>query len=503
MMTRKKRRMIFIGIPTIIVLVIIGIIVFLYLNTDLFKSNQTLFFKYFSKNYDNINEIVELLKNDEYNNFIQDNKYSESSELKINYIENYGTTSENTQNAINKLKLTVNGETDKEHEYEYKEIELLNDNEKTVKIEYLKNNNDYGIKLSDLFKQYVVVNNNNLKNLFENMGYSEEQLQNIPEKIESSDYQDIKFSEEELEVLRKKYLNLIQEKISKDKISKKTNQSIIINEENFTTNAYSLTFTKEEFYNLFLSLLESLKEEEIILNKLDKMEEHIAFNISNVDTDDLKFKEIYVNYIKDIIEDINRTNIGTEEYTIIVYENNGDTIRTSLNTPDYEIDFDNTKIGEEKKSELIFKVKDKEVQKITLREKENKLELILKMDVNSNPVTLTIERNQTINNTKINSDTSIKYEDEKNKFEFDYVKRIELIDDLENMQEFNEGNSIELNGLESEQLVNILNKVKEGIDKELERITQNIKVEDFEKILKNIGIIDNKIVLENERCFRI
>ena len=33
----------------------------------MFKSNQTLFFKYFGKNYENINEIAETLKNEDYN----------------------------------------------------------------------------------------------------------------------------------------------------------------------------------------------------------------------------------------------------------------------------------------------------------------------------------------------------------------------------------------------------------------------------------------------------
>ena len=46
MMTRKKRITLIIVIVVLVLLIIGGIFTFLYLNTDMFKSNQTLFVKY-------------------------------------------------------------------------------------------------------------------------------------------------------------------------------------------------------------------------------------------------------------------------------------------------------------------------------------------------------------------------------------------------------------------------------------------------------------------------
>ena len=77
MMTKKKRKMVMIGIPVIILIIVVSVLIFLYFTTDMFKSSQTLFFKYFGKNYENINEIVETLKNEEYNNIFQFDKYKE------------------------------------------------------------------------------------------------------------------------------------------------------------------------------------------------------------------------------------------------------------------------------------------------------------------------------------------------------------------------------------------------------------------------------------------
>ena len=52
MMPRKKRLTIMISAIVFTILVIIGILLFVYLKTDAFKSNQTLFAKYLLQDFD-------------------------------------------------------------------------------------------------------------------------------------------------------------------------------------------------------------------------------------------------------------------------------------------------------------------------------------------------------------------------------------------------------------------------------------------------------------------
>lgn len=497
MMTKKKRNLLMIGIPAIIIFITIGVLFILYLTTDLFKSNQTLFFKYFAQNYNNINEITESIKKYEYDENLKDKKYNESSEFKVNYIENYGTTLENNQNPINKIKITTNGEVDKANEYEYKEINLLNDQETSTKIEYLKNNNEYGIRFSDLFKQYVVVENGNLKDLLIKMGYSEEQTQNFPDTIELDNYQDFKLSDDELEKIRDKYLKIVKEKVSNDKISKKTKQMIMINEKQYEANAYEVTLNKEQFNSIYLSLLEKLKEDETILNKIEEIQNYISSYVSDID-----LKDYYINNIENAIENINKTNIGVEECTITVYVNYKRTIRTSIKTPEYEIDFDNIINDEEKYSALTFKENDKEVKKITLKQKTNKIELIMKKDLDSTPKIINYEKNYNIKDNNLHSDINIKYEDDSNKLEIFFTKEIEVIDELQELKDFDNTNSIKLNELNSNQISNLLNKLGNGINKEIEKISKYVKLEDIQTIFENIGFAKKEIVLANERNFR-
>ena len=494
MMTRKKRRMIIIGIPLLVVVIFITILIVLYLNTDMFKSNQTLFFKYFSQNYDNINQITEDLKNDEYNNVFQSNKFRQISELKINYTENYGTTLENTDNAINKLKITIDGETNKENGYQYKDIKLLNNEEKNAEIEYMKNDNIYGLRFSDLFNQYITVENDNIKELFKKIGYSEESLQNMPESIELKDIQNIKFSKEELETLKDKYLNLINTKISKDKFAKKSNQKIVINDKNILANAYIINLTKEEFNNIYLEVLESLKNDEIILGKIEQIQNYInIFDFNNINYD---LKEQYVNYLEKIIESVNKTNIGNEEITISVYENNGDTIRTSIQSLDFQMNFDNLKTNEEIFSNIIFKEKEKEIKNITLIKKQNNLEISIKNNIESDSKMIVIKKIQNINENKYNKDINIKYEDGNNRIDANYTETINELKELQTPKEFNGENSIKLNELDNEQISNLLIIVKEELAKKIDKIMQDIRGEDIKKILKNIGVINSEINIE-------
>ena len=205
---------------------------------------------------------------------------------------------------------------------------------------------------------------------------------------------------------------------------------------------------------------------------------------------------MYVTNIEEIIENINRTNIGNEEITISVYENNGVTIKTSIKTPDYEIDFENITTNGEEFSNIIFKENDKETQNIKLVKKQNNLEITIKTDIDSNAKTIGIERSQNTNNNKYNKDINIKYEDNSNKLEANYTETINLLDEIQNVKEFNSDNSIELNGLESEQLSSLLNTVSEELTKKIEKINQEIRIEDIQAVFENLGLINTAINLD-------
>ena len=270
---------------------------------------------------------------------MQNNKYTDDINIKVNYTNNLQTTSEDNSNTINNVKLLIKGEEDKNNKYSYKDFKLEKDKniatntenqsssensnesnnkeQNIMEVEYIKNDNNYGIRFSDLFKQYLLVENNNLKDLFRKIGYSEQELENVPDSIEINDItlSDIKFTEDEIKQLSEKYSEIINKKVSKEKFEKNSKQVITINEKNITTNAYILKLTNEELNNLYVDLLESLKQDEIILNKIESIQNKInSININSSESKDLK--ESFAEEIDLQIEKINKTNIGNQETKI-------------------------------------------------------------------------------------------------------------------------------------------------------------------------------------------
>lgn len=519
MMPRKKRIALAIAIPSIIVIIIIITGILLYLNTDMFKSNKTLFFKYLGKSSENIKEIEEIFESTEYEKNLQNNKYTDDINIKVNYTNNLQTTSEDNSNTINNVKLLIKGEEDKNNKYSYKDFKLEKDKniatntenqsssensnesnnkeQNIMEVEYIKNDNNYGIRFSDLFKQYLLVENNNLKDLFRKIGYSEQELENVPDSIEINDItlSDIKFTEDEIKQLSEKYSEIINKKVSKEKFEKNSKQVITINEKNITTNAYILKLTNEELNNLYVDLLESLKQDEIILNKIESIQNKInSININSSESKDLK--ESFVEKIDLQIEKINKTNIGNQETKIIVYENSGKTIRTAIQGKDYEINFDYINTQDEKNIELIVKKDEIETYNIKLKKDKDGIKLDVYSNDETNPIKISLEQNKNESDKKCSNNINLKYENANSKLEVSAEQEINIVDNFENENTLNAQNSILLNGLEKEQLQAVLNQVSEEVQQKINSISEEVKINDIQEILEALGIINKQQNIE-------
>lgn len=518
MMPRKKRIALAIAIPVIIVMIIITTGILLYLNTDMFKSNKTLFLKYLGENSENLKAIQDVFESSEYEKKLQDNKYTETTEIKANYTNNLQTTSEDTSNSINKAKIIIKGQKDQPNKYCYKDFKLIKEEDSTIsegnqnndensnstnneqgiaEIEYIQNNDNYGVRFSDLFKQYLLVENNNLKELFEKIGYSEQQLDNIPNsfEIDKMTLEDIKFTEEELNNIKERYVNIVSKNVTDKDFEKKSKQIISINDKNISTNAYILNLTNEQLNNLYINLLEDLKQDDIILNRIEKIQEKISLIKIN-SSESLNLKEKFIENIDSTIEKINKTNIGSQETKIIVYENEGKTIRMTVQGKDYEINFDFLQEQEENEFVITIKKEDIETQKLEINKNNEGLKIYIQNNDTDNPIKISFEQNKNETNTNSSNDSSIKYEIKNSKIEVNIKQKTDIVDNFENQNVLNDQNSIELNKLEKEQLNAVLNQVTNALQQKTDSISQEIKGEDIQELLKTLGIIKNEQKIE-------
>lgn len=492
MMTRKKRITLIIVIVVLVLLIIGGIFTFLYLNTDMFKSNQTLFVKYLGKNSENIQDLQNIINKTEYDELLKTNPYNVTSEIKVNYTQNVGTTEENNNNSINQLKMTIEGQTDNNNNYDYRNIKLLKNDEQVMQNEILHTSNNYGIKFTDLFNQYVVVENENLKDLLKRIGYTDEQIEFVPNSIDFSDniIEEIKFSNEDIESLINKYASIITQNIGETSFQRQKNQVVEINGQNYLANAYSLVLTKEQLNNVYINILENLKEDEIILNKIDEIQNKINQLTLGENNQDLKNE--FTQKIDLTIGRIRQTNIGTEETKIIVYENNGETISTSIQTQEYQISL-NCLNGY---NELVFNENDTVTYKITIENVDNKLAINIENNKNQKK-SLSIERTYEENDKKKDENYKVLYEIDDKRLETNINKTIEIAPIMENAQVFNNDNAVVLNNLEDSMMKEIINRVQTGLNEKIETVKQQINYQDIEQMLKDFEIMQNSEILSS------
>lgn len=493
MMPRKKRITILISSIVLVILIISLTLVLLYKNTDMFKSNKTLLIKYMMKNTENIENVVGTLENNQYKEKLNENKYTNNTTIKINHTENIGTSLENTNSTINQLYLSLEGKVDKNSNYNYQDIKILNnDNEPQMSIEYIKDNNTYGIRFSDLFNQYILVDNETLKELYENLGVEQEVLTNIPDSIdlENDIFGKLSFTKEEKDIIEEKYRNILEREFENQNITKQKNQIITVNEQKLVTNAYTIKLTKEKFNNIFLKILEEVKQDEVILSKLEDIGNILNSYYAIIgENNQTNLKDKFIEDIEKKIEEINRTNIGQDETSIIVYENNRNTVRTTIKYTDYEVNIDS--IGSQGNLYVQFKIekaKQKQTSTIKLMEQNNNLNIDIEQNNEDNIKKINFARDTQMNEIDNFQKIEMKYEDGTDRVEANIEQNVKLVNELSKLPKVQENNSVKLNDLDKERLQPLMQRIKTSLNEKINETFTSKGTEDFNKILNVLGI---------------
>lgn len=480
-MARKKRIAILSASIALTVLIIIGILIVLYLKTDAFKTKETLFAKYMLQNFD----VLEILKEDdntEIENMLSENKYTTNLEGKIEYTENKGTSSESKNSGVNNVKIQAKGNVDKTNNYKYYDISVVNSNEnsneKLAGLEYLQQDDTYGIRLNDI-QQFITTKGDDSKT----------QMQSLDELIQKIDVKSIlEFTDEEKQTLANTYVGIIQNNISKDKYHKQSNSLITVNEKDVQTNAYYVSVTLEEFNNLYIKMLEQLSKDEIILSKIDKIESKIKENNSDYSGN---LKDDFTQKINDKIKNIEDNNIGNDEVKITVYENKMKTVRTSIEkgTQKITLDFYNgssakltTSEVKDVTTEQIIKIEkqNNQTQNNTVVEYKSTQDNAVKLDINLN-----IE--QTVQSDDIDKEIKFEMSNDKTDAIAKISNKINIVQEFDNQVTL-EKDVVDMDKLTEQQSNAINNVLKNNVQKQISNILSVASVNDYVKILQKLGL---------------
>lgn len=485
MMARKTRIAMITVVISLLVITIIGILVFLYLETDAFKTNETLFTKYLAQNFEELDNLKNN-SNSTTKSLLENSKYTSKIDGQIEYIENKDTSDENKNSSVNNIKLKINVQKDNQNKYKYYDMDIQNENEKLLGVEYIKTQGTQGIRLNGI-QQFVSTQNE------ENEILKEFNIKTIDKLTSSIDIDSIiSFSEEEKQTIKNNYMNILKSNISKDKYHKQSKALITVNNKDIQTNAYYISMTLEEYNNLYVKMLQQLEKDEILLAKIDAIEEQLKeYNVEE------NLKDKIIEKINEKIKNIQDNNIGNDEVKITVYENNGKTVRTSIEngTDKLALDFYNEASMKITQTKMEDVVKEKTI-KIEKQKKDTQINTMIEYsnsEENQEKYNITLNYEETNQNNNIQKNVELSISNDKNQANLKINDTINIVDEFENEITLNEDN-VNIDELEDEQKSSISEILNENYKTQLSNVQSVANINDYKRMLQNLGIIKNDAV---------
>lgn len=299
-------------IPLIILAIIIItsiIAIYLYCCTDLFKTPQEQFWSSLSKaskitGDKTYSEALNEIRN------LKEKSYTLKGDAKFNI----SSTEEDEEvqkiaDAFSKIQISYDmNVVGKEN----KEKGILNfdfDNKQVLSVDYLRDNDLFGIKIGEVYDKYISIENKNLKQLAEKY---EVDSTEIPDKIEFIDMYDLyDISEEEIQHINDLIVGTLKNEIPEECYSVNENVETDILGEKAKTKEYKIELSAKQIDDLTIKLLENAKRDEVILNlivnKYNKVSMNTLAGKEKITKDDL-IKEIEES-IKEIQEEPSKEGV--------------------------------------------------------------------------------------------------------------------------------------------------------------------------------------------------
>lgn len=305
----NKSKKIAITLIIIFLVLLIGIggaFAYVYLATDLLKSDQELFFKYLSQL---------TIKED---GFIDSNLEKFQQKKKQNIHQNTGEFKVATEfpdeiegetkkvfDKVNELRIRFSGKSNPTILKSEQNIEIDYGNDVIFPINYRKDGDKFGLQTKFVGSKYIAVENNNLKEFAEKLEIADVEL--VPNKIKIKEkLEEFKLRPEEKEQVKQIYSNVINEQITPENFSRI---------ETVEGMNYTLSLSGEQVKNITIKLLETFKQDTILLGKINKALEQM--------NSEEEFTGIGETEIQKTIDDVQNKDVSEfSDLKITVTQNN-------------------------------------------------------------------------------------------------------------------------------------------------------------------------------------
>lgn len=477
-----RKKGIIIGIVVAIVVVLIAVItLFIVMKTDLFKSNKTLFWKYMTS-------AIESTKIEPNTQFQDIEKMKLQSPYTFNGELTLNSNNETTNSNLEKIKLVIDGQADKENNYLYANSKIEYANTSIFNLEYKNTDNIYALKSDEIASAYIGIRNENLNVLLQKLGI--DVIVDMPDTITTKNYSKLfEFSDEELQNISDTYKNVILNSISKDNYSRQTGAIIQKDGVTYDTTSYRLDLTGIQISEILVNILNTLKTDSITLNLIATKAKILELEDEYTTVDGIR------SSIDNIIENIQKTEFL--DISFVVYNYKGEAIMTEIivrNEQKITMYNDNQRIKmtfEDLKLEPTYGIATIEIaNQVTT----TKTDIVAKVNIDDE---LIVELNMinigAATQGSVDTNCSITITNEGETIGLEYSQTLEFVNELENMQKLNETNCAILNDYSQEELTALIQALTNQISEVIGQKIQMILVNNIE----NNTINQNSNMFEN------
>ena len=305
-----KTKSIKLSIVILLVLIIIlgGVFAYLYFATDVFKTNQELFFKY----------LGQLVASEE--GFVEDNLTAYFEKKRTGKYEDNGNfyvdidmsgVDDDMLATVNDFNIEYSGQIDNTTRKNEQDISINYSSDVNFPIKYKYANETLGLQTDYVSSKYIGIENSNLKEFAEKLGVTD--TESIPDSIDfyaqTENENVFNFTEEEKQQIINTYKTIFEEKLANKEFGK--------TEENGATN-YSVEITNQEAKEMIVSCLEILKTDNIILPKIEEVLAQSLEIANQSSTEEITIQDVIQAYI----DELNQTNIEDGSSVITVSQTN-------------------------------------------------------------------------------------------------------------------------------------------------------------------------------------
>ena len=457
---KKKTGIIITIIIISVTLIVAGIFAFLHFATDIFKSNEQLFWKYAS----NSSQLAKMLTNEnktEQKNWKATHSYTAKGDLSIAVTKETGTQT---------IKLGTTEKYNQNTRRNYADITLYNGEAEHLKASYINSEDIYAIYCKDIYEPYYIgFRNSDLKQFIEKLGIPNTENIGIPDAISFGRSKNVpklplSISEEE-KYLSDTYFNMLLSSIPEEKYTKTEKESITINNQSYETVGYQLDLSGEEIKQIIVNLLSKAKDDEQLIN-------YLSLKVFS-DFD----KESIQKIIDGMITGVQQIQNPVDKISFVAYQpKKGITkIRIKDNRiAEIVIDIDDSK--ENKKNvDISFNSSESEnAQMQTVMQVEMEKQILDSMIIYTTNIVDNKSGYQLVMNTslgnvmedKIENNSKITIFDNDTTIETSYYKTIQVANEEVDIQELTNTSAVVVNNYPREQLENFF----EGLGRRIEQI---------------------------------